>query len=75
MNITKEDLYENYPYGAYYTKSGEKVLHNRHYQPLDNPNRWVKNIVRQEWYYLDGYTLKQKTKGAITQKPVWERSK
>jgi transcriptional regulator with XRE-family HTH domain len=49
-----EDFYENHAYGAYYTKEGEKVFFNRRYQPLDNKGRWVKDIVKSEWYYQDG---------------------
>jgi hypothetical protein len=74
-NITKERLYADYPYGAYYRKNGEKVLHNRYYQPLDDPERWVTDIVRQEWYYSDWSSLEKKIHGARTQTPVWSRSK
>lgn len=49
-----EDFYENSPYGAYYTKKGEKILFNRRYKPLKNKNMWVSDIVKQEWYYSDG---------------------
>lgn len=49
----KEDFYENHAYGAYWTKGGEKVLFNRRYKPLSNRKRWVNEIVKQEWYYMD----------------------
>jgi hypothetical protein len=49
-----EDFYENKPYGAYYTKDGEKVLFNRRYKPLNDKTRWVEGVIKQEWYYSDG---------------------
>jgi hypothetical protein len=75
MYISSDDLYDNYPYGAYYTKSGEKIQYNRYYQPLNDRKRWVEDVVKQEWYYLGGQTFEQKKKGALTQKPVWTSHK
>lgn len=47
----REDFYQNRAYGAYITRSGERVLFNRKYQPLEDKSRWVKDIVGQEWFY------------------------
>lgn len=49
-----EDFYQNYAYGAYHRKNGSKVYFNRRYQPLENNDWHVPDVVHQEWYYNDG---------------------
>jgi len=50
----EENFYENYAYGVYTTKSGERVLFNRRYKPLSDKKRIVKDIEKTEWFYNDG---------------------
>ena len=56
MTEKEKEIFRQYaPYGTYITKDGERVPFNRGYQPLEDNNRWVENIDRQEYYY-DDYT-------------------
>lgn len=50
----QEHFNENHAYGAYITKHGERILFNRRYKPLSDKKRFVKDIVKQEWFYNDG---------------------
>ena len=52
--MTKKEFFENHAYGAYHTKSGERILFNRRYQPLDDRERWVEDIIYHEFFYDEG---------------------
>lgn len=71
----RDDFNSNHAYGAYYTSDGEKILFNRSYQPLKDKGMWVKNIVKQEWYYKDFTPWEQRIKNSNNQTVVYSVNK
>ena len=69
----KENFYENWAYGAFTTESGERVLFNRQYKPLDDKKRFVENVVKQEWFYTDATPWPERIENSIKQNVVYEK--
>ena len=64
MKKNRDYMRSTLPYGVWVTQQGTEILFNRNYQPMwvknpsgqiteADPNWWVPNIVKQEWYYDD----------------------
>lgn len=58
--MNKKDFFKNMPYGAYITHSGERILFNRHYQPIAAMQRRVEDIKYKEFFYDDATPWGQK---------------
>lgn len=76
-NPSKKDIehfYKNCAYGAYTTKTGERILFNREYQPLSNKRRFVKDIVKQEWFYNGSMNWKDAFRNSEKQIVIFEHT-
>jgi hypothetical protein len=81
------------PYGCWSTESGREILFDRSYSPicerrdggppqLADPTEWVRDIVKQDWFYNDGTAQTGKEKAAMKHwqtgacwKPSWPTSR
>lgn len=66
------DFYKNCAYGAYTTKTGERILFNREYQPLTNRKRFVRDIVKQEWFYNGSMNWRDRFRNSEKQIVIYE---
>lgn len=71
----KEDFYENFAYGVYITKSGERILFNRRYKPLRDKTEFVKDIERQEWFYNDGTYWEERFFNSVNEIPFFKKKR
>ena len=69
-----EDFYNNYAYGAYITKSGEKIPFNRRYRVLYDKKHWAKQFVAQEWYYQDNTPWEHRFYNSIYKIVVYKKN-
>jgi hypothetical protein len=79
---SRDDRKHNLPYGKWTCKDGREVLFNRFYKPLlqrtdestaepADPNEWVADIDKQEWFYVDDTPEREKRKSAIAVLTSW----
>jgi hypothetical protein len=70
------------PYGCRSTASGREILFDRRLQPdlratgrgppqLADPTEWVRDIVKQHWFYNDGTAQTGKEKAAMKVLADW----
>lgn len=71
----KEDFYENSAYGAYITKSGERILFNRRYKPLTDKGRWVEDIAEQEYFYNDSTCWKKRIYNSTNEITIYKNKR
>lgn len=78
--------WNDYPYGVWTCKDDRSVLFNRFYEPIKqrvglgevedaNPEEWIKDIIKQEFFYNDTGTEKSKLTAATQAFKAWSEYK